>query len=109
MAFEIGDRWEIMRILEVPFTEEAKIISLLQAVERRSEILVSQIQQKIKLIQEFERAVDEASQGLIKVDVIEWTERRNCSIKNRLYSLKAELARSIGYGEYDIPPLVLFS
>jgi recombinational DNA repair ATPase RecF len=97
MPISIVERGKILKYLELPITAKAQIDLLCDRIEQISEQLA---QQTIGLVQQLDANAEEirkASNGMVKLDVIEWKPERRCDLRSYKQELVKQLANSIGY------------
>lgn len=90
-------RGKILRYLGLSITEKPEIDILCDRVESTSELLAQQVLDIIIALDNNASQIATASEGMIKLDVIEWKEERKCDLYHYKKLLKKDLANAIGY------------
>ncbi len=67
------------------------------AVESTSEALVILVERLLSELENIRLERDEAASGLVKADVLEWSDHRSCGLRRQYDAKRYELAKLIGY------------
>lgn len=97
-----SEKANIYRFLTIPLEKQKEIGEDLDKIN--SEASLEVIRGIIQELTEIKQEKKEAASGLIKADVLEWSERRNCTLKSHYKKLQYELSIMIGYKDF-FPPL----
>jgi len=105
LGFSPEERWQIATALEaISPSDQERIGQLLEAISLESQSKVEWVRCLNSEILELRRQMVEAAGGLIRADVLEWSENRSSTVSCLLSTRRAELARAIGFSlSYSFP------
>lgn len=67
------------------------------AIESTSEALVVVIERLLEELEAMRLERDDAASGLVRADVLEWSDHRSCGLRRQYDTKRYELAKLIGY------------